>query len=219
MLLRVKVAAHQLKGREKTLVSSRGFEATHPPFSHLCQSMRILDAVVQTLMLPEFEAFEHFSFGCFVAFQFVGHDDPRHKACRLEQFAKELLIHSFVTIALNQDIKDLPFDIHCPPYVALLALDGDHDLIEMLFTCGFRATATNLIHVDLSKFFAPLANGCVGHLNAPIDHHFLDIAVVQRKGVVESDTVTNNRNWKLVIFVADTHGLALPFSARAYQES
>ena len=89
----------------------------------------------------------------------------------------------------------------------------------MPFISGLGATATNLVRVDLSKFFAPLANRLVGHLNAAIEHHFLDIPIAQREGVGEPDAVTNDLDGKAMVLIADAYGLALTDADEGYHKS
>ena len=81
------------------------------------------------------------------------------------------------------------------------------------------ATATNLIRILLSKLFAPFADRFVGHLNAAIEHHFLNVAVAQREVVIEPDAVTNDLDGKSVVFVIDAHGRALQDAGKAYHKS
>ena len=77
----------------------------------------------------------------------------------------------------------------------------------------------NLLGVVLGKLLVPVAELFVGHLNAPIEHYLLDIAVTQGKSVVKPDTVANDFDGKSVMFVASAHGFAPLFSVRAYHAS
>ncbi len=99
------------------------------------------------------------------------------KAGRFEQLAKELLRRSFVAVALYQDIDDLTVCIHGPPEVERLTLDSDynHTTPEIPLISRLGVAATNLVRISLSKFPTPLPNDLVNHLNAPIEHHFLNI--------------------------------------------
>ena len=178
----------------------------------------MLSSIVQALVLLVVNAWKQCFLSRTIASQFVGDNDSRGKAGRFEQLAEELLGRSFVTMALHRDIENLIVGIHDPSTVVPLPLNGNHNLVKMPFISGL-GTTVNLIRVNLSKFAAPLADGLVGHFNAPIKHHFLDIPVAQWEGVIEPDTVTNNFNGKSVVFVADAYGLALTDAARAHHES
>jgi hypothetical protein len=181
--------------------------------------VRILRSIVQTLVLPVFDTWNQLFFGRPIASEFVGDDDPRGKTGRFQQLAKELLRRSLVAMTLHEDIEDLTLCLHGSSQVILLVFDGDHPLVQMPFISRLGATMPNLMGVSLSKLFTPFADGLIRHLNAPIEHHFLDVAVAQRKGVVEPDTVTNDLNGKAVIFVTDAHSLALTDADKGYHKS
>ena len=86
-------------------------------------------------------------------------------------------------------------------------------------SAGLGPTATNLIGICLSELSAPFADGFIRHLNAPIEHHFLNVAVAQREGVVEPDAVANNLDGKSVVFVADADGITLTDADKGYHKS
>jgi hypothetical protein len=62
----------------------------------------------------------------------------------------------------------------------------------MPFIHNVRAFAPDLINGLLPKFLTPFSNRLVSHLNSPIQHHFFDIPVAQREGVIKPDAVTDN---------------------------
>jgi len=219
MLVRMKVTPDGFKGREELLSVSWGLEASHPPLPHSGGPVRILRSIVQTLVLSMFNAWNQLFLHRPIASEFVGDDDSGGKASRLQQFTEELLRRSLVAMRLHQDIEDLTLCIDSALQVILRPFDCDHDLVQMPFIRRFGATATNLIRILLSKLFAPFADGLIGHLNAAIEHHFLDVAVAQREGVVKPDTVTNDLNRKAMVFVTDAHGLALTDADKGYHES
>lgn len=169
-------------------------------------------------MLPMFNPWEQLFLRGPIASQFVSDDDSAGKTEWFQQLAEELLRGSFVVMTLHQDTKDLTACIHCSPQVILLAFNGDHNLVKMPFISRLGATA-NLIGILLSKLFAPLPNRFVRHLNAAIEHHFLDVTVAQRKGEVEPDTGTNDLDGKPMVFVTDAHGLALTDADEGYHKS
>ncbi len=55
-----------------------------------------------------------------------------------------------------------------------------------------RTFAPKLIGILLPEFLTPLSNRLIRYFDPAIQHHFLDIPVAQRKGVVEPDTVADN---------------------------
>ena len=69
------------------------------------------------------------------------------------------------------------------------------------------------------KFFTLFTDRLVGHLNAPIEHHFLDIAIAQGKGVVEPSTMIDDPDRKSMVLLAGMHCLTPKLAAKAYHES
>jgi hypothetical protein len=124
-----------------------------------------------------FDTWNQFFLGRPIASQFVGDNDSEGKTRRFQQFAKELVRRSFITMTLHQNVDDLPVGIYGPPEVILLAFNRNYDFVQMPLVRRFGATATNLIRILLSKLFAPFTDHFVGHLNTLIEHHCLDVAV------------------------------------------
>lgn len=88
----------------------------------------------------------------------------------------------------------------------MLSFDGDHHFVEMSPIDRGSAAFTNLLGIVLRKLLAPISDDFISHLDAAIEHHFLDITVAQGKSVIEPDTVTNDLHRKSVAFVAVAHG-------------
>lgn len=82
--------------------------------------------------------------------------------------------------------------IHSAPEVVVLALDSQHDLVEMPFFPAPRLTPAQLIGVPLPKPLRQLANCFVGDEHAATGQKFLDIAKAQRKAEVEPHYVAND---------------------------
>ncbi len=62
----------------------------------------------------------------------------------------------------------------------------------MPFIRDERTFTTKLIRILLPEFLTPLPDCFVGDFDSPIQHHFLDVPVAQRKRVVEPDTVADD---------------------------
>jgi hypothetical protein len=123
--------------------------------------MRILRSIVQTLVLSMFDPWNQFFLGRTIASKLIGDNDSGSKASRFEQLAKELLRGSLVAMTLHEDIEDLTLGLHGSPEVVLLALNGDHHLVQIPLVGRLETTATNLMGIRLSKLFAPLADGFI----------------------------------------------------------
>ncbi len=50
----------------------------------------------------------------------------------------------------------------------------------------------SLIRILLSEFLTPFPNRFVGYFNGTIQHHFLDIPIAQRKGIMQPNAIANN---------------------------
>ena len=148
MLVRMKVAAYRLKSRKKPLALPWRFKATHSPFSYPRGTMRVLRSIVQTLVVPMFDAWNQFLLSGPIASEFVGDDDSGGETSRFQQFAEEFLRRAFIAMTLHQDVEDLTVGIHRSPEVIRLPLNGDHNLVKMPLVSRLGATATNLINVS-----------------------------------------------------------------------
>jgi hypothetical protein len=58
-----------------------------------------------------------------------------------------------------------------------------------------------LVGVVLPRLTTPLADGLVGHDNAPFEQQFLDVTVREAEAVVEPDRVADELTWEAVTFV------------------
>ena len=96
-------------------------------------------------MLPVLNARQDFTLGCPVALELVGHDDPGDISQPLEQFAQEALGGFVVTSGLHQDVERVSVLIHCPPEIMVLAVHGEHHLIQMPGVPALRWPATGVL--------------------------------------------------------------------------
>jgi hypothetical protein len=85
-----------------------------------------------------------------------------------------------------------PVHFYGSPQIVLLFFDCYNHLVKMPFVCYIRTLASHLIRVLLPELLTPIPNYFIGHLNAAIQHHFLNVPVAQRKGVIQPNTVTDN---------------------------
>ena len=154
--------------------------------------MGALAKVVQPLVLSMLHVLHHLLLRRFVAFEFIRHDDAWHEALFFQQFAKESLCRLRIPMPLQQNFQHIPLRIYGSPQIVLLLLDCHDHFIQVPYITDERTFTTQLIGVLLFKFLAPLPNRFIRHLDAAIEHHFLNIPIAQGKGVIEPDTVTNN---------------------------
>jgi hypothetical protein len=75
--------------------------------------------------------------------------------------------------------------IDCAPQLMALALDRQHNLVEVPFVAPSWLTPAQLIGKLLAKPQGPLADRLLGHNDTPACHQLLDLAKAQRETVVE----------------------------------
>jgi hypothetical protein len=97
-----------------------------------------------------------------------------------------------VTAALHEDIEHMAILIDCTPQVIVLALDGQHDFVEVPFVAALRLTPAQLIGISLAKFKRPLTNRLVRDDDAATGHQFLNVAKAQRKPEIEPHHVADD---------------------------
>jgi len=80
-------------------------------------------------MLPMFHTGQALAQGRPVALEFACDDHPRHIGRPLHKLAEASLRRLLVSLALHQDIEDVPVLVDGPPQVVAGALDGQKDLV------------------------------------------------------------------------------------------
>jgi hypothetical protein len=81
---------------------------------------------------------------------------------------------------LNEDVQDLAFAVHGPPDVQLSAVDGDEHFVEMPPPVRPRPSSSQLARNDPAELQSPAADRLVGHIDASLGEHILDVAVAGR---------------------------------------
>ena len=154
--------------------------------------MRQFSPVVETLVLPVFDARHNLALGRPVALELVGHEDPGDIAQPLEQFAKEALGRFAITAGLHQDVERVAVLIHRPPEIVVLAVHGEHHLIQMPFVPALRLSATERVGIVLPELERPLTNGFVGDDDAAMGQEVFHIPEAQREPEVQPHGVADD---------------------------
>jgi hypothetical protein len=108
-----------------------------------------------------------------------------------------------VARALNQNVETITVLIDSAPKIALLAMDGDDDLVQVpnIIAIGRLALqATGVVGAEVQTL-SP--DGVVGDEDAALKRHFLDKAQAQGKAEIEPHRVSHDLRRKSVAFVAD----------------
>ena len=116
--------------------------------------MRVLGPVVEPVVLTVLESQPHFPVGRRVAFELVGHHDPRCRTVFSQQLAHESLggFGVGVASALYEYVQNIAILIYGPPYPVLLAFDRNDYLIEILLVAKGADTSAD----SLDRLFAKL---------------------------------------------------------------
>ena len=78
------------------------------------------------------------------------------------------------------------------PQVMMLALDGQHHLIEMPFVSALRLAPAQRTGIPLAELQRPLTDRLVRDGDAATGHQFFYVAKAQRKSEVEPHYVTDD---------------------------
>ena len=122
-----------MRGQQESLRLPRGFIPAHLPFQLPGRLVGNLRPVIQSLVLPMFDTGQDFRLSRSVAFELVRHQDTWNVTQALEQFGEKPPGRLLVASALHQHIQRVPCLIDRPPQVMVLALDRQHDLVQMPF--------------------------------------------------------------------------------------
>ena len=99
---------------------------------------------------------------------------------------------------LNEDVQDLAFAVHGTPDVQLSAVDGDEHFVEMPPPVRPRPSSSQLARNDPAELQSPAADRLVGHINATLGEHILDVAVAQSEAEIQPDGLLYDDAWKAV---------------------
>src|SRR3977135_938054 len=117
--------------------------------------------------------------------ELVGHDGSWIDALLLQKFSHQLERRLAVSPWLNQDVQDLAFAVHGTPDVQLSAVDGDEHFVEMPPPVRSRTSSSQLARNDRTELQSLAADRLVGHINATLGEHILDVSVAQSKAEIE----------------------------------
>src|ERR1700693_2868899 len=122
-----------------------------------------------------------------VGSELVGHDGGWRDALLLQEFSHQLERRLAVSPWLNEDVQDLAFAVHGAPDVQLSAVDGDEHFVEMPPPVRPRPSSSQLVRNDPAELQSPAADRLVGHIDATLGKHILDVAVAQSEAEIEPD--------------------------------
>jgi len=93
--------------------------------------IRILGAIVKSLVLPMFESHPHFPARSAVRAELVGDHNPGRASLLADELAQQSFGCLLVATALHQGVKDETILIDGTPKPMLCSIDGHDDFIDM----------------------------------------------------------------------------------------
>jgi hypothetical protein len=97
------------------------------------------------------------------------------------------------------------------PSLSTAAVDGDEHFVEMPPPVRPRPSSSQLARNDLAELQSPAADRLVGHIDATLGEHMLDVVVAQSEAEIEPDRVLNDLRGKAMAIVTDfSHRSRLP---------
>ena len=142
MSSRAKMVKDCTKRRQKSLRVTRRFEPWQATFALTRRPVRVLTAVMEIATLAVLYTRHHLTFGCPIAFEFVGDHHPWHVRQSFEEMMKKRLGCLLMPPTLHESVESVVILIHRPPQVMPLAVDGQKDRVEMSFVAGAWPTST-----------------------------------------------------------------------------
>jgi hypothetical protein len=103
------------------------------PFPLVRRLVGVFTPIVQVAVLAVFHTRQDFPLLCIVALQFIRDAHPWDTPAAFEDLTEELFRCDLVAPALDQDTAHMAILIDGTPQVVALAIDGQKDLIEVLF--------------------------------------------------------------------------------------
>ena len=121
----------------------------HDPLAPPRGQVRILCPVVDALVLAMLEGHTHPGPGSAVGTELVGDHHARHAGWLADELAQELLHCELLSraptlAALNEGVGNQAISINGANMARLLAVDRDHDLVEMPLVAELRRAPTDL---------------------------------------------------------------------------
>jgi len=157
---------HGAMGGENALGMAGGPEPRHRSLSLSSRRVGQRGVVVQPRVLAVLDARHPRLASCFVAFEWVGDDHPRHVTQALEVFAEEALGSALVASGLNPDVEHRTILIHCSPAVIPSTVDAERDLVQI--PTDRRAARRCNALANLAEFLqTPRADRLVGDVESP----------------------------------------------------
>jgi len=125
--------------------------------------MRILGSIVDSLVLAMLETHAQSCPSRAVGSELVSDLHPWGAGLLAYEFAQELFRRAPIPAVLNQSVENEAIGVDGAPQPLLLAIDRDHNFVEMPLVADLPRPPTDLVGVDPSEFLRPALHGFVGN--------------------------------------------------------
>ena len=122
-----------------------------------------------------------------IAFQLVGHDDPRYILQTLQKPLEEALRGVRIAPGLNQNVERDTILIDGAPEIVLHAADPDEDFVHVPLVPWPWPTASQAVGKALAEFLAPAPYGLVRDDDGPLGQKQLDVPQAEAEHLIWPD--------------------------------
>jgi hypothetical protein len=188
--------------RDEALQLPRRFEPLHDPLSPPRWPMRILRAIVEPFMLAMLERHAHGHARRAVGTKLIGDQDTRSAGLFAYEFAKQAFGGASVAAALNQSVEDEAVPIDGAPKPVFLAIDGDHDLIDVPFVAELRRAPAHFVGEVPAEFLGPPPDGFVTDDHTAGGQEIFDHSQAERETEIEPNRMGDDLSRKAMTTIA-----------------
>ena len=192
MSLDMKVLVNDLECRQEALRRPTRLEALHNAFSFPYPPMRILDYIVEALVLTMIDAGQDAAFCRWVTAQPVGDQYAWHILTTHQQLTEEADHSLPIATPVNNDVEDLSVLVNCPVQILHFAVDFDEDLVHMPRVSWSWAMSAELAGILMPKLQTPIADRFIADNDPSLRQDRFDITVTQIKIEVEPNRIGND---------------------------
>lgn len=151
--------------------------------------MGILNHIIQSRMLPAFDAGQNLALSDWIATEFVGDQHLRNMLTADQVLAEEPDSSLLIATWMDHDLKHLSIWIDGTIKVLRFPVNLNEDLVDMaLVTCGWTLTA-NPSSILMTKLETPAPDGFITGDNSTLIQDGFYIAIAQVEIVVKSDGI------------------------------
>jgi len=170
--------------------------------------IRILGAIVKSLVLPMFESHPHFPARSAVRAELVGDHNPGRPSLLADELAQQSFGCLLVATALHQGVKDETILIDGTPKPMLCSIDGHDDFIDMPFVAELWCAPPDAIGEFPTEFLRPASDRFVADDNSSDSEQVLDHSQAKRKPKIQPHRVGDDLGWKAMTTIEGILNLA-----------